>query len=210
MGHVDPKPCTTADGIPFWVRAAAPDDAPAMRRLERHMFESNPFKVTEPGENDRDEPAEREWTAQHAANPSWLMLLAADSPEPGAGGGEAFARLSFRSGNRRKLAHHGTFGIAVHQRWRARGLGTALITTLLDWAAAHPTLEKVCLGVFAANTGARRLYRRLGFTIEGRSPRHFKLEAGRFDDDITMSIFVKPGLAPERFRTWPRCGEVKR
>jgi hypothetical protein len=41
-----------------------------------------------------------------------------------------------------------------------------MIEALLDWAAAHPVLEKVELGVFATNERARALYRRIGFVEE--------------------------------------------
>jgi len=54
--------------------------------------------------------------------------------------GDLLGRIAFRNGNRRKLAHHGSFGIGVHHDWRGRGVGTALISALLDWASAHPTL----------------------------------------------------------------------
>jgi len=200
MGSVEPRPLATPDGARYWVRTAEPGDAAAIGRLNEHMHENNPFKLTERGEMDREEAQERAWIAEHAGNPCYLMIIASDSPQ--AGEGEVLGRVAFRNGNRRKLAHHGSFGIGVHHDWRGRGVGTALIAALLDWAAAHPTLEKVCLGVFADNAGAMRLYRRMGFVKEGVSPRHFKLGPGRYSDDVTMSIFVKPGIAPAGFRSW--------
>jgi RimJ/RimL family protein N-acetyltransferase len=204
VGRAEPRALTTAGGLRFWVRTAEPADAAATLRLENHMHDHHPFKLTERGEIDRDEPAEREWIGQHLDNPCYLMLIACDAPAAGAG--EALGRITFRNGNRRKLAHHGTFGIAVHSEWRGKGVGSALIATLLDWAAAHPTIEKVGLGVFASNSRARALYRRMGFTKEGVSPRHFKIGSGTYDDDVMMSIFVKPGLAPQPFHTWTRQG----
>jgi RimJ/RimL family protein N-acetyltransferase len=199
MGRSEPRQVSTRDGVRLWVRAAEPGDAPATGRLESHMYETNPFKVSERGENERNGEEERGWIAEHLEEPGYLMLLAAESREPG---GEVVGRLTFRNGNRRKLAHHGTFGISIHEAWRGRGVGTALIETLLDWGTAHPTLEKVGLGVFATNAGARRLYRRLGFVREGRSARHFRMADGRYVDDITMSILVKPVPEPGRLRVW--------
>lgn len=200
MGSASPRELVTPDGARYWVRTAEPADAAATLRLEAHMHDHHPFKLTERGEIDRDEPAEREWIGQHLENPCYHMLIAAASPT--AGSGEALGRISFRNGNRRKLAHHGIFGIAVREEWRGGGVGTALIAALLDWAAAHPTLERVDLGVFASNTRARQLYRRMGFVRMGRAPRHFKLGPGEYTDDVTMTIFVKPGIAPSPYRTW--------
>jgi RimJ/RimL family protein N-acetyltransferase len=128
------------------------------------------------------------------------MLIAAESATPGQG--EVLGRITFRNGNRRKLAHHGIFGISVRLEWRGRGVGTSLVKGVLDWAVAHPFLERVDLGVFATNERAQALYRRLGFVETGRSPRHFRMRTGEYVDDLTMSIFVKPGIAPAGFGTW--------
>jgi RimJ/RimL family protein N-acetyltransferase len=66
-----------------------------------------------------------------------------------------------------------------------------MLQTLLDWAAATPTIEKVCLRCFAGNSRALSLYRRFGFAEEGRRPRAFKLGAERYDDEVLMYRFVK-------------------
>jgi RimJ/RimL family protein N-acetyltransferase len=186
------------------VRTAAEPDAAALARHQEHMYSSNPFIVTERGEIDRTEPQQREWILKHAATPGHLMLVATRDPQAGPpSDGEILGALLFRCADRRRTAHHGTFGISVHADWRGRGVGTALITTLLDWAVLDPQIEKVCLGVFAENTGARALYRRLGFVEEGLTARCFKYPDGRYHDDVPMAIFVKPGLAPPGYTTWP-------
>jgi ribosomal protein S18 acetylase RimI-like enzyme len=92
------------------------------------------------------------------------------------------------------MAHHGHFGIGVCEAWRSRGIGRALIRTLLDWAETSDTIEKVCLGVFAENTRARALYRSMGFFEEGRRLAEFRTAPGRYSDDIQMFRFVKPHL----------------
>jgi RimJ/RimL family protein N-acetyltransferase len=49
---------------------------------------------------------------------------------------------------------------------RGRGHGEALVRAALDAAFAGPEVERVTLGVYAHNHGARRLYERLGFREE--------------------------------------------
>ena len=60
----------------------------------------------------------------------------------------------------------------------------------------------MCLGVLETNAGARKLYDRLGFRLESTAPMHFKLGPGRYITDLWMAIYVKPGLAPDGFKTW--------
>jgi RimJ/RimL family protein N-acetyltransferase len=109
--------------------------------------------------------------------------------------GAIIGTLRFKNHPRRRMAHHGHFGIGVDEEWRSRGVGRALIQVLLDWAAASDTIEKVCLGVFAENDRARALYRSLGFFEEGRRLAEFRMGPGRYSDDIQMFRFVKPHLA---------------
>jgi RimJ/RimL family protein N-acetyltransferase len=202
VSRVEPRWATLTSGKRILLRTAEESDALASLRFEEHMAATNPYKVVLPGENPRNEEQQRQWIKEHLETDGWLAVAAFPSEAPDA---EVIGKIMFRNGKYRRLAHHGTFGIDVHAYWRGRGVGTALIQTLLDWAAAHPVIEKVCLGVWASNTGARRLYRRLGFVIEGRSARHFRIGPGEHADDITMGVFVKPGLAPARYKTWPDC-----
>lgn len=131
---------------------------------------------------------------EHRAAPNDLMLVAEAD-------GSLVGELTFHASRRRRLCHHGQFGLNVAAPWRGRGVGRALIVTLLDWAAAHPTIEKVRLGVFATNTRAHTLYARLGFVEECRQVGFFKIGPGEYVDDILMAIYVKPGIAPPGFHT---------
>lgn len=56
--------------------------------------------------------------------------------------------------------------VAVRPALRGRGLGTALLRDVLDGAAALGA-ARATLEVRASNEGARRLYERLGFRVEG-------------------------------------------
>ena len=198
MGRTDPRTFVLRAGERLLVRTAEPDDATALVAHERHMLAHNPFKVREADETDFAEDKHRENIREHLEGDGKLSLIALDPA------GAVVGRLTFRNGKFRKMAHHGYFGIAVNDGWRGRGVGRSLITTLLDWASAHPTLEKVELGVFAGNTAAIGLYRSMGFVEQSRTPMYFKLGPGRYEDDIQMCIWVKPGLALQGFNTWPR------
>ena len=66
-----------------------------------------------------------------------------------------------------------------------------LLETLLEWAEKNPIIEKVTLAVFSTNTRAQNLYRKSGFTEEGRCPKDMKLNDGTYIDSVLMYKFVK-------------------
>jgi len=66
-----------------------------------------------------------------------------------------------------KNRHTGEFGVSVHPNHQGRGVGRALIKSLLNWANENDRIEKVFLNVFATNTTAIKLYKDLGFIEEG-------------------------------------------
>jgi RimJ/RimL family protein N-acetyltransferase len=81
----------------------------------------------------------------------------------------------------REMRHTGALGIAVLSPYRGAGLGEEMMKTLLK-EARRVGIELVELEVFSVNTGARRLYRRLGFREVGVIPR--KMRRGRRYFDI--------------------------
>lgn len=198
MAIVAARAVKLPDGTALWIRSAQHGDEAALIQLREDLVVSNPFQVSSPRDTWSVEVASQKIETANR-EPGHLWLVASLGPKPGDG---VVGGIYFRNGERDRIAHHGTFGIGNLAAWRGRGVGTVLIVALLDWAAAHDTIEKVCLGCFATNVKARKLYRRLGFRTEARSRRFFKLAPGKYVDDIQMCIYVKPGVAPEGFETW--------
>ncbi|KAL8333566.1 hypothetical protein RB593_003315 [Gaeumannomyces tritici] len=62
---------------------------------------------------------------------------------------------------------------------RRTGLGKLLMGYLLNAAANMPPVDKVMLSCFAANTGARTFYNKMGFEIDELSPQPRRLRGGR-------------------------------
>jgi len=88
----------------------------------------------------------------------------------------------------RKFAHVlGDLTIAVDPKWQGQGLGTSLFAALFDTAREMvPPIERIELFVHTGNPGARALYERLGFAVEGRMPGRLKLDSGEVLDDFAM------------------------
>lgn len=79
----------------------------------------------------------------------------------------------------------GEVGMLVHRGWRGRGVGSALLGAAEE-LARDLGLHKLSLEVFAHNTAAIGLYRKCGFTEEGRRVRQYQRASGEQWDTIVM------------------------
>jgi RimJ/RimL family protein N-acetyltransferase len=92
---------------------------------------------------------------------------------------------------REAFTHCGTLGMGLMAEHRGRGIGTRLLRAALDRARANG-LERVELDVFGSNEPAIRLYRKMGFTVEGTRVRAARLR-GEYFDVVGMALFLQPG-----------------
>ena len=141
------------------IRPAVPADLDAVVRLSAVLFREDSGR--------RDATVDQDWPAREGAayfgavlGRDDARLLVAD-----AGGvvvGYAAGRLSGRSAL--SLVPIATLeSIAVHPSSRGRGVGAALAEALIAWAQDRGAAQ-IRVTAYAANDGAIRLYRRLGFT----------------------------------------------
>lgn len=63
-------------------------------------------------------------------------------------------------------SHCTNFGMSVLNEYRRHGIGSALLTELFLWAK-HQHLKRIELEVFSNNLSAIRLYKKMGFLVEG-------------------------------------------
>ncbi|GAA3702092.1 GNAT family N-acetyltransferase [Sphingomonas cynarae] len=92
----------------------------------------------------------------------------------------------------------GDLTIAVHPQMQGQGVGSVLFAALFDTAASMtPAIGRVELTARSGNTGALRLYERLGFVREGRLAGRVRLPDGTTEDDIPMGFKLdRAALAP--------------
>ncbi len=83
--------------------------------------------------------------------------------------------------------HDGLLGMGLLPGYRGRGLGERLMRTTLD-AARGAGFERISLSVYAQNTRAMMLYRKVGFVLEGTRVRGRKVD-GAYDDVHMMAYF---------------------
>jgi putative acetyltransferase len=88
----------------------------------------------------------------------------------------------------RKLSHQCEMGIVVGEENRGKGIGTTLLSSLLQLAKENFRIELIHLQVYAENP-AIRLYRRFGFREFGRQT-HWSKENGAFVGRVFMERFL--------------------
>lgn len=86
-------------------------------------------------------------------------------------------------------SHAAHFGVAVHDAYHGRGVGSALLHALTDYADNAVGLRRIELSVFADNLPAISLYLKAGFVEEGRS-RGYAMRDGVLADVLHMARIV--------------------
>lgn len=80
----------------------------------------------------------------------------------------------------------GSIGMTVHDDFQGRGVGTALMTAMIDLADNWLGLHRIELHVYTDNALAVHLYEKFGFVIEGTA-RQFALRGGMYVDAYAMA-----------------------
>ena len=85
-----------------------------------------------------------------------------------------------------RRGHVGSLGMAVHDGWIGKGIGTRLLTALVDRAENWLGLTRIELTVFTDNASAIALYRKFRFEVEGTHWR-YALRDGVLVDAFSMA-----------------------
>ena len=96
------------------------------------------------------------------------------------------ASLKFNSNEDSK--HKAELGIAVHDKYQNKGIGTDLLRHLLN-IAKMKKLRKVWLEVVTSNTIAIHIYKKAGFRIEGKLIKE-RFINGKYRDEYRMAILL--------------------
>lgn len=159
--------------MPATIRRARTDDEPVLRRLAAATNDPSTSPAPPP-------PA---FFTEHRP-PDDVLVAVADDAVCG------YVRLDQRvplPSHRHVLELN---GLAVAPPWQGAGVGRRLVLAALQ-EARHRGARKVGLRVLAGNTGARRLYERCGFEVEGTLRAEFLLD-GTYVDEILMAHHRRP------------------
>jgi RimJ/RimL family protein N-acetyltransferase len=175
---IAPAKALAFNGGTLLVRCAEVGDSEQLSALihrlasETDYMSREPTEVTAATENQR-----QRIQAMASADRELLLVAMVDAQMVGTLGFDIRPLARFR--------HQGEFGLGVVRDFWGRGVGTALVQTLCDWADSSGLL-KLTLRVDVENERAVRLYERLGFVVEGRLRKDSR-HAGGFRDAFVMA-----------------------
>ncbi len=120
----------SAEGAQVRIRTARPYDAAALLDLKRGLDRESSFMMFEPGERDSSvQDLARELAAVARSGNSVVLL--AELADQLAG----YVELAGGSHRRSRTTAYLVIGVRAHAA--GRGIGTALLRSAKDWAAAH-------------------------------------------------------------------------
>ena len=162
------------------LREATPGDAEELvAYIHRLDAEPDSMLPRAPGEFLMTADQERALLSEYAASDNAVYLIAEAD-------GRIVGSLSCTGGKRQALRHNASLGMSVAREWRNKGVGTALLGRLIEWAEGTDIIRRLELEVYAHNAPALHLYRKFGFVEEGRR-RSAYFQHGRFIDGILMA-----------------------
>lgn len=115
-------------------------------------------------------------------NKTNIMLLAMD-------GDEIAGIATINSSHKIKARHEGELGIVVAKKYQGKGIGSELITRLIDWAKNNGVTTRIRLDTRADNTLAVSLYLKFGFIVEGCCKNSTLLD-GKYYDLYIMGMML--------------------
>lgn len=185
MATTDPKTVTLKNGQQMCIRTPVAEDAQGIIGYLKEVFADDRFFLTTAEEANEWLTIEKQQERiENCRQDNSKLLLVTDVR------GQIVSISDIECGPRKRRRHIGQIGISILPQYRRIGLGTAILQVMVEWATAHPHIEKLALGVWASNEPAIQLYQKLGFIAEGRKVRDVKYANGYYDDCLLMYKMV--------------------
>ena len=183
MGEIKEKSLTAKNNLSVLIRTSRPADAENLISINMQIVNERLYMLRLPEEALYTNEGEIKKIENYLDNEGSLYIVAEVD-------NKVVGYLDFQNGVFSRTQHSGSFSIYILKKWRQMGIGNLLIMTLIDWAENNPLIEKITLAVFSTNERAQSLYKKFGFTEEGRCPKDMKLEDGSYMDSVLMYKFV--------------------
>ncbi|MBS4195085.1 GNAT family N-acetyltransferase [Lederbergia citri] len=162
------------------VRKAIIHDASQVVAVMKNAEESG-FMLFSPGERKVSAEAFAKYIESINSNSKSGLFVATDNEQ-------IIGYMIVQNEKPQRIAHRGYIVIGVHSESRGKGVGKALFSYVLEWAK-QVGLHRLDLTVIATNEVAVKLYKKMGFEIEGVKRDSLFID-GEYVDEYYMSILL--------------------
>jgi RimJ/RimL family protein N-acetyltransferase len=163
------------------IRRAIPSDASAFLTLMATAGGESDNLVTDASGLSVTVEMEESYLRSRLESKNCITLLAFE-------GEELVGCIGCDTSSRPRISHIGEIGVTVLKAYWGRGIGKALLSSLITWAKEPATgIRKLDLSVRSDNERAITLYRKFGFKEEGKYSRLLQID-GVFYEGIRMAL----------------------
>jgi RimJ/RimL family protein N-acetyltransferase len=162
------------NGISVIIREAEIIDAENIIKVINRIGAEKVFILTESFIHDVD--WEKNFIQEHVKDKKDALLVVAEID------GKIVGVSDVSCGRFLKNKHTAGLGISIVKEWRGLGIGTAMMTYMINWAK-NRGMEKLYLSVFSTNQRAINLYKKFNFQVEGIRKKQYQIE-GKYVDEI--------------------------
>lgn len=124
-----------------------------------------------------------EWITKFIDGRNDLLLVAEHD-------GMIVGNIDLMVNSRQMLKHTAYIGMGIHADWQGQGIGTAMLSILIDWVGRNQEIEILWLQAFSTNERGLRLYATMGFEETGRQKGFIKTESGAYVDNVIMTKYL--------------------
>lgn len=165
------------------IREITPNDAESLIEYVKKVSGETNFLTFSPDEFKTTVEKEKNALKKYSVRDNCLAIIAVDNEN------RVVGMLDFEGGAKSRTKHSGEFGITVLKKYWGKGIGRSMITYLIDWARDLRTIRKIDLKVRSDNSRGIKLYKNIGFVVEGEISRFFYIN-GVFYSVLCMGLKI--------------------
>lgn len=171
------------NGEKVTIRQAQKSDAEQLIKTVKHYVKESTFIPMLESEFTLTIEQEEAWIQSFIDFENSLLLLAIHN-------NQIIGNIDVTGSRRKIMQHTAVIGMGMLPQWQNCGLGTALMSLVINWAKANSLLEILWLQVYTANNLGLNLYKKVGFKEVGIISGFFKQD-NTYYDNLTMVLSVK-------------------